>query len=74
MVISIWTERGDDTDRSVVGGDMTLDFLVYFYIHTESTWIVENDDSMNWLSGMKQPNRKSESRVDTTMKQIELIL
>jgi hypothetical protein len=39
-----------------------------YFLHTESTWIVENDDSMNWLSGMEQPNKKSESRVDTTMK------
>jgi hypothetical protein len=51
-----------------------LDFLVFIYIHTESTWIVENDDILNWLSRMEQPNRKSEFRVDTTMKQIEVIL
>ena len=28
MVISIWTERGDGTDRSVVAGDMTVSFII----------------------------------------------
>jgi len=48
--------------------------IFYYFLHTESTWMVENDDSMNWLPGMGQSNRKSESRVDTTVRQIEVIL
>jgi hypothetical protein len=38
MVISIWTERGDDTDRSVVGGDMTVSFIIIKLPLSASLW------------------------------------
>ena len=45
-----------------------------YFLHTESTWIVENDDSMSWFVGLGQSNRKIESQVDVTVKDIEVIV